>query len=64
MLSQALPMIIGSGLLLVEDNMTTLVQNVDGMVMKYAMHILRSCGEKPPLHSKKDKKTKEKQQKR
>ena len=64
MLSQALPMIIGSGLLLVEDNMTTLVQNVDGMVMKYAMHILRSCGEKPPLHSKKDKKKKEKKQKR
>ena len=56
MLGQSLPMVMESGLLLVEENVSTLVQNVDGMIMKYAMHVLRSCGERAPIAKKKEKK--------
>lgn len=57
MLGQSLPMVMESGLLLIEENVTTLVQNVDGMIMKYAMHVLRSCGERAPLQKKREKKS-------
>ena len=57
MLGQSLPMVMESGLLLIEENVTTLVQNVDGMIMKYAMHVLRSCGERAPLEKKREKKS-------
>lgn len=57
MLGQSLPMVMESGLLLIEENVNTLVQNVDGMIMKYAMHVLRSCGERAPIQKKKEKKS-------
>lgn len=56
MLGQSLPMVMESGLLLIDENVTTLVQNVDGMIMKYAMHVLRSCGERAPLQKKRENK--------
>jgi hypothetical protein len=55
MVAQSVPMVLHSGLLLVQANIDTLVQNIESIVMRYGQFVVRSCGEKPPLSKKKDK---------
>eukprot|EP01050_Picozoa_sp_SAG11_P000264 SAG11_NODE_7_length_31267_cov_19.541966_2_plen_839_part_00 len=50
---QSVPMIIHSGLLLVQANIDTLVQNIESIVMSYGQFVVRSCGERPAMSKKK-----------
>ena len=49
MVAQSVPMIIHSGLLLVQANIDTLVQNIESIVMKYGQFCVRSCGPRPSM---------------